>query len=70
MFNLNTRVVVTNSQRTGRVAGHAAVTRQGNTDAMYLVDLDAGFYSEDHKDFVSLLTVHPDNLTEVRDAEL
>lgn len=77
MYNIGDLVVIDKGEHTeltGTIAGHSLVTVQrGFNDReqmMYIVDLDEGGYLrpsmakvDEIKGYVSLLVVHPDNLT-------
>lgn len=78
MLNLipsnGTRVIIdagsTTMEKRGTVIGSGAqqrieqgTHRLGKFTTVILVQLDNGFFAEDRSTFVSVLAVHPDNLT-------
>lgn len=78
MLNLipsnGTRVIIDRGsaklEKLGTVIGSGAMQRieqgahrLGKFETVILVQLDRGFFAEDKSSFVSVLSVHPDNLT-------
>jgi hypothetical protein len=59
MFNVNARVLV-NSTHYGNVVGTYCSPQEDTWG--YVVELDEGFWSEDHTMFIRLVVSHPDNL--------
>lgn len=62
--NLETRVVLKNTNRRGTVRGHAFQQRGDSLHAMVIVVLDEGAYLAGPQEdvFVSSLVVHQDNI--------
>lgn len=73
MFLLGTKVqeFVINKNRkpnwTGKVVGYGSELSSTNTTmhAMYLIEINEGFWNLDQSVFVSTLVVHPDNVAAV-----
>jgi len=71
MFKIDSKVKLTSSffaqaegkecAATGKVVGYG----HKREVPMILVELDKGFYNDDHTIFVSVLMVHPENLTPI-----
>lgn len=61
---IGTDVIVSGCDLPGTIVGYGQKPAEDPT-IYYLVEMDEGFWSDDHDVFVTTVVVHPDNINDV-----